>query len=145
MAEKFAIYAGEPMASALAGYESERSGRINRICADWRDLISAAVPTLTEAQWCAVIDATNGTMIDDDMTMRHLWAEVADAREICEKWGIDQAATVAALRALTWAELVALRETVRRYWLSVEAGAQSHGDALRQAGARIGGSNAATA
>lgn len=131
------------MASALAGYEKERSARINQVCADWRDLIAASVPVLTEAQWCAVIDAINGTMIDDDTTMRHLWAEVADAREICEKWSIDQASIVAALRALTWAELVALRETVRRYWLSVEAGAQSHGEALRQAGARIGVSDAA--
>lgn len=137
MAEKFAIYAGEPMAAALAGYETERSARINQICADWRALIAEHVPTLTEAQWCAIIDATNGTMTDDDMTMRHIWADLSDAREMCEKWGIDQAATVATLRAMTWPQLIALRETMRRYWHAIESDTSSHLDALKKAGAKI--------
>lgn len=138
MAEKFAIYAGEPMASALVGYETERSARINQICADWRDFVGASVPTLSEAQWCAIVDACNGTMIDDEHTWRMMWAEIADAREICEKWGIDQAATVHALRAMTWPQLLAIRETVRGYWLAV-AGSEptSHRAALEAAGAKI--------
>jgi len=138
MAEKFAIYAGEPMASALAGYETERSARINQVCAEWRDLIAAGVPTLTEAQWCAIIDACNGTMIDDEHTWRMVWAEIDDAREICEKWGIDKASTVAALRAMTWPQLLAMRETIRRYWLAIDtAQPTSHAEALQAAGARI--------
>ena len=137
MAEKFAIYAGEPMASALVGYETERSARINQICADWRDFVSASVPTLTEAQWCALIDATNGTMLDDEHTLRMVWAEIADAREICEKWQADQAATIDALRAMTWPELMALRETIRRYWSAIEAQPTSHRAALEAAGAKI--------
>jgi hypothetical protein len=139
MAEKFAIYAGEPMASVLAGYDTERSARINQVCAEWRDLIQAAAPdTLTEAQWCAIVDACNGTMIDDEHTWRMMWAELACAPETCEKWGIDQAATVETLRAMTWPQLLAIRETVRGYWVAV-AGADptSHRAALEAAGAKI--------
>ena len=136
MAEKFAIYAGEPMASALAGYETERSSRINQICDDWRALIGAAVPALPDPLWLALIDICNGTMIDDERTMRTIWASVEDAPDVCEKWGVDHAAAVAAVRRLTWPELIAVREVVRRYWLAASAGAESHVDALRTAGAK---------
>lgn len=144
MTEKFSVYAGEPLASVLAGYETERSARVNQVCADWRELISAAVPKMSVAQWLAVIDCLNGTMIDDDATMRHAWAEVSDSTEICEKWEVDQAGLVATLRAMKWPELMAVRETIRRYWLVLaSAEVMSNAEALRLAGAGLSDAAAA--
>jgi hypothetical protein len=163
MAEKISIYAGGPIATALVGYETERSVRINRICADWQNLIAASVPTLTEAQWYALIIASSG------MAMHRLWGDEAAATEICENLEeIEQMANVAGLRAMTLPQLIALRETMRRYWLAIEAEPTSLLEvrcwvksrnernlaieaeptslleALKKAGAHIEGGNAAT-
>lgn len=137
MAEKFSIYAGEPMATALAGYDDSRSGRINQVCADWLLMVRDQAPELTESEWCAVADALNGLYMrdSDEATYRFAWAEIADAPELGPKWGIDQPALAAKLRALGTSQLVALAEIVRRFWADPNAAAPA--ELLRLAGARF--------
>jgi len=139
MAEKFAIYAGEPMAAALAGHEDQRSGRINQICADYRAILRDHMPTMTRAEWCAIMDATNGLAIpteDADATRRFLWAEVSDSPELAQKWGIDAAALAMRLRSMSTVELVAVCEAGRTFWLNNHL---HRDEALAISGARIQG------
>lgn len=135
MAEKFAIYAGEPLALALAGYESSRSARVNQVAAEWLAMVADLCPALTEDEWMATIDALLSTWIDDEMTLKYAWADIDETEGLGEKWGIDQAALVARIKALPQPALMALREVLRRYRLA--DGGHAPAQALRQAGARI--------
>lgn len=137
MAEKFAIYAGEPMAAVLAGHEDARSQRINQVCADYRAILADHMPAMTRGEWCAIMDATNGLAIpteDAANTRRYLWAKVADAPELAEKWGIDSAALVQRLRSMTTVELVAACEASRAFWQHPD---RNTDEALQLAGVRI--------
>lgn len=135
MAEKFSIYAGEPMAIILAGHEENRSARINQVCRDFLTSVADVVPEMAQAEWSAVVDATNGMFGADRDTYRFMWAEVADFDGLGEKWGIDQQALAARIRGLSIPELIAVAEVSRRFWAlsSPDPAAQ----ALRAAGARI--------
>lgn len=135
MAEKFTIYAGEPLAGVLQGHEHQRSARVNQVCADYLALVADLCPALTQGQWLAVADALNSTMVDDDRTLRLAWASVADTEGLGEKWGIDAAALVERLRALTHPELIALREVLGRWWDLL--GGHDAVQALQLAGAKI--------
>lgn len=136
MAEKYSIYAGEPMAAVLAAHDDVRSGRINQVCADYIDICRDHMPTLTRAEWCAVMDATNGLHIaqSDSATRRFLWAEVADFAGLGEKWGINQEALAQSLRAMSTANLVAVVEASRVFWLHADRGSD---EGLKLAGVRI--------
>lgn len=136
MAEKFSIYAGEPMAAVLAGYDEQRSGRINQVCADYIDLVRDAMPTLTRAEWCAVMDATNGLFImpGEASGRRFIWAEIADFEGLGEKWGIDQVALYSRVREMSQAQLVALCEASRTFWMFPE---RDTNEALKLSGVRI--------
>lgn len=136
MAEKFAIYAGEPMAAVLAGHGDQRSGRINQVCADYIEVCREAMPTMTRAEWCAVMDATNGLFImpGEASGRRFVWAEIADCEGLGEKWGIDQAALTQRVRDMTQAELIALCEASRCFWVHHD---RDTDEALRLAGVRI--------
>ena len=135
MAEKFAIYFGEPLANATAGYEgSSRSARVNRIAHEWLALIADNVPQLTENEWQAVMASTASAAIADDNTLRLLWASVADSPAECGQFGVDADALATKIRILTLAQRYALRETLERAWLALDAGDDMHA-ALRQAGA----------
>lgn len=142
MAERFTLYAGEPVATVLAGYESNRSGRINQVCADYHAMIADAAPVLSPSQWCGIVDALNGTLIDD-ITLRHLWAEIADsaADGLGEKWGVDINALAQTVRCYSLTQLIALREIVRRYWAAVSESAEALDpvELLAQCGARFTG------
>jgi len=137
MAEKFAIYAGEPLARVLAGHEHERSARVNQIAADWLAMTNGQAPALTVACWQALLDALNSTALTDQATLRLCWAAVADADGLGDKWGIDQAALAERLRGLSLPQLIALREVLDGAWNLM--GGHELLDALRLAGARIGG------
>ena len=136
MAEKFAIYAGEPLALVLQGYEHARSARVNTVAAEWLAMVADLAPTLTEPQWMAVLDALNGTALNDDAALRHAWAEVQESEGLGEKWAIDQAALTAVIKALDRLRLFALREIVARYWEL--AGGHTPAIALKLAGAKVG-------
>lgn len=140
MAERFTIYAGEPVAGILAGYESNRSGRINQVAADYRSIIREETPTFSPAEWQAIADVLNGTFVADEASLRLVWASIADSGEdgIGEKWGIDIDALAQRVRRLSLAQLIALREVVARFWASID-GSTDNVALLRQCGARMSG------
>lgn len=138
MAAKLSIYAGEPLATVLAGYDDQRSGRVNQVCADYLLLIPELAPEMSRDEWCAVCDALNGLFIPDGDhgTYRFIWAEVADCEGLGEKWAIDQAALAARLRAMSVGQLIAAAEVSRRFWVDPS---RPPDQALAEAGARITG------
>lgn len=111
------IYVPEEIQRLLGG--DTGSGRINGIVARYGRIVAEAQPALTTSQWLAVLDACNGlALLDDagtDMTA-YLWAEIADATGLAERWGIDQAQLVATVRALPYVSRVAIAEAARAFW-----------------------------
>lgn len=122
MAEKFTVYFGQPLANATAGYEDQRSARINRIAHEWLALVADNVPQLTANEWQAMMASTTSAAIADDNTLRLLWASVADAAAECQQFAVDAEALSAKLRKLTLAQRYALRETLERFWVCLDEG-----------------------
>lgn len=120
MAERFTLYAGEPVATVLVGYENNRSGRINQVCSAYTALIADATPALTSSQWCAIVDVLNGTVLDDSM-LRFIWAEIMDSESdgLGQKWDVDMKSLAEEIRGFTTAQLIALREIIFRFWNAV--------------------------
>lgn len=139
MAERFTIYAGEPVAAILAGFEDNRSGRINQVADSYRMLIEEAVPVLTEAEWSATLDALNGSWLQDETHLRLMWASIADSAPdgLADKWGVDLDALAGKVRGMSIAQLLALREIVWRFWNSVDGSDKPVGDLLRDCGAKF--------
>lgn len=136
---KLSIYAGPPIQALLAGFEDNRSGRLNTVAERYTAIMAAHTPALTELEWCAVCDALNGHYMDAGdglLGVRYAWASVADCEGLGEKWGIDQAALVERLRALDVAGSVALAEVVQRFWRHSDLPRR---EAFALAGARISG------
>ncbi|MFT3758418.1 DUF2116 family Zn-ribbon domain-containing protein [Thauera sp.] len=131
MAEKYTIYAGPPLTAAFVGFEQQRSGRVNQIAADWLEMVAALAPKLTLTQWSAVLDIFSDGRLDDDAALKYAWAEI-DGHENDGKWGNDMPLLVERIRALSHAELLAMREIVRRFWSLV--GGHDRIDAMRLAG-----------
>lgn len=134
MAEKFPIYFGEPLANATAGYEQSRSARLNQIAHEWLQIMAGNIPSLSLAEWQALMDCTSSAAIADDNTLKLLWAAVADSGAQCDRFGVESAALAAKLRTLTPVQRYALREALERAWLACEAGEDAQA-ALRLAGA----------
>jgi len=137
MAEKFPIYFGEPLATATAGYESQRSARINRVAHEWLQMIADNVPQLPASEWQALMAATTSAAIADDATLKLLWASVADAAVECQQFEVDADALAAKLRKMTATQRYALREMLERAWAAVEAGEDPQA-CLQKAGALKG-------
>ena len=53
-----------------------------------------------------------------DLTIRNLWAELADRPDLGTKWSIDIETLSTTLRDLPYAALVALWDAVERFWAS---------------------------
>jgi len=138
MAERFTIYAGEPIAGILAGYEDNRSGRINQVAADFLLLIPELAPEFSAAEWQAITDVLNGSFVDDETGLKLIWASVADSAEdgIGEKWGVDVEALAQRIRALKLPQLIAIREVVARFWTSID-GSVGNIELLRRCGAKV--------
>lgn len=111
------IYVPEEIQRLLGG--DTGSARINGIVARYGRIVAEAQPALTTSQWLAVLDASNGlALLDDagtDMTA-YLWAEIADATGLAERWGVDQDALVRHVRAMPYVSRVAIAEAARAFW-----------------------------
>ncbi|MCD9005208.1 hypothetical protein LDO31_02965 [Luteimonas sp. XNQY3] len=144
MAERFTIYAGEPIATVLAGYEDNRSGRLNQVAADYTQMIVSLVPQFTAQQWQALADVLGDGALRDERGLRFAWASVADSKAdgIGEKWGIDVNALAAVVRQLKLPQLIALREVLARYRNSEDGSHENPGDLLRACGADVTASGA---
>lgn len=134
MGERITIYAGPPLARAIEATldDDNRSGRVNNVAERYLDIVEAVRPRFTRDEWCAVCDALNGVWLNDSVSARLVWANVADTPELGEKWSIDQPALTSRLRALDAAGNWAVIETVQRFWARAHLDTD---DALRAAGA----------
>jgi len=131
MAERFMIYAAEPIASALMGYEQNRSGRLNQIADAYRDLIADNMPAFSVADWRALLAVLEHANLSDMQSLRLAWAVLADnaaAAHLAER-----------VRGFTDSQLMALRELHWRWQNALDTNAAPF-DAeqrLRDLGARI--------
>lgn len=137
MAERLTIYAGEPLASVLAGWEDNRSGRVNAIADAYREFVDHLVPVLDIKEWCALADVANGFATYEITQLRVFWASVADSGPdgLAEKWGVDLDALAAKVRALPMPQLLAMREVLDRFW-NADPGSHTTESLLRACGAR---------
>lgn len=125
MGEKFSIYAGPPIAAALAclgeDYAENRSGRLNTVAERYLAMVADELARLdlSHSEWCAIMDANNGVEQytgDAGVNAVMLWANVHDTRELGVKWKIDQAELVRKLQQLPKSTLTAILEVCDRFW-----------------------------
>lgn len=106
-------------------------GLLNRALAEWRSQLS-------DAEYALILDATNGTMFADTISLGMLWAEIEDAIELDgldRKWSVDGAALVAKLQAGGMIGQTALVDASERWWRRVAAGEQPAYSELLASGA----------
>jgi hypothetical protein len=134
MPKRISVYAGKPIEDVLLGYDDNRSGRLNQVAESYLEMVKCLTPEMTEPEWSAVVDALNGYWMDEALALRYAWAEIADTKGLGKKWGVDQEALSGRIRSLTDAELIALREVIKRLWRHSDLTGPA---ALQAAGARI--------
>ena len=120
MAKRATIYISDPAEAVLGGRHDSLSGRINSIIIRYGEMTRRHSPALTRGEWAAIFDTLNGTWLAAEVgeidPARYLWAEIADNPGVGEKWGVDQSALVSTLRALSYAESIAVAEAAQRFW-----------------------------
>lgn len=72
-------------------------------------------PDLTVSEWCALFDVLNGVFFDEH-SIEGVYAEIEDAEDIGEKWGIDKDALARKLRDMTFAQKAAIAEYSIQFW-----------------------------
>jgi len=97
-------------------------------------LLAAERKTLdfTEAELSAILDACNGVFWEP-WSIDLIWAQVAEAEGLTDKWEIDRELLIGRLRRLTPGQKFALVDAIERYWGGVE-GDVSTADGLRRVG-----------
>jgi hypothetical protein len=121
MARRTSLYLSEPLEAILAGRQDQDSlsGRLTTVAERYAAIVSAHRPQLSEAEWNACRDALNGVWLRDVLSVRAIWAEIADADRIDglgDKWSIDGQALAARIRDMPLAAQVALVEAVETWW-----------------------------
>lgn len=134
--DRFTVYVGEPLAAAMVGFESARSARVNLVADAYRAFVEDNTPALPVTEWCAVVDAANGYVMNDMAALGLLWATISDSAEdgVGEKWGVDVESLAQRVRRMRASELLALREIIARF---NNATGESYEAKLRHAGARF--------
>ena len=118
MAKRTTIYLTDRAEAVLAGGDS-LSGSINRLADRYYEIMRRSRIDLTPAELDAVRDALNGWLAEPAATIAGGPAlEIEDALPdgLTDKWSIDGPALVAKMRALTYAQEVALVDAVEQYW-----------------------------
>lgn len=121
MARRTTIYLTDRAEAVLGGGPS-LSGTINRLADRHYEMMRRSRIDLTPAELDAVRDACNGWLAEPAATIAGGPAlEVQDALDdgLAEKHGIDGPALVAKLRGLSYAQEVALVDSVEQYWRTV--------------------------
>lgn len=119
------------------------SGRITETALRLRALLDDAMPTLTEAQWCAVVDALNGYYLIAEHVdaaadpVRTAYANIEDFEGLGDKWNVDAAALARQVQAMSYPQQAALCDVVRRFWKHPKLNELDAADLLRACGARI--------
>jgi hypothetical protein len=82
-------------------------------------LVEALLPALSENEWPVLYHALD-EMDNAAPAAAFWWAIVSDRRDVAERCRIDRD-TLAKLRALTPAQLIAAEEMMDRHWARLEA------------------------
>jgi hypothetical protein len=135
---KRSIYVGAPIAQLLELMGDDNvSGILNTAVSRYLAMVDASQPIFAEAEWLAVCDVLNGTLVDDKMWIRHsgmlMAQEMQDSAPdgVYEKWGIDGPALCKKLAALPLVQSLAVLHVVTAFWTHTDLQA---GDALALAG-----------
>lgn len=110
-----------PDAHAVIGEGTGLSARINTVALRYGEVVTRCRPAFTQAQWSAIFDALNGTILEPD-TIAALWMDVRGFEGLGDKWNIDQDALTNELRSMDYGQLVAVAEAVERFWDATSAG-----------------------
>ena len=90
---------------------------------------------LSDNECALILDAFNGTLFLDPISIRYAWHEVADAVEmdrLDRKWAVDGKALVEKLQNLSFGHLIALIDSAEIWWNRVGSGEQpKHGEMLK--------------
>lgn len=90
--------------------------RHNAVCERYLLICVRVRPALSRGEWLAIFDTMNGTVLDTT-TIANLAADIEDsAPEQIAQWGVSQQDLARRLRALAIPELVAIAETIERWW-----------------------------
>lgn len=117
------IYCGPPIQDLLAAvgddaFSQTLNGSVERYLA----VCKAHRPALSRAEWMALCDVFNGTILDANAIKfagRFLALEMEDGIRLDgldQKWGIDSTALLAKLQPLTLAETCAVVHVVEVFW-----------------------------
>lgn len=99
-------------------------------------ILERSRPAFAENEAMLIADALNGIILEPQ-TVQLLWANVDDAIQmdhLDQKWHVDGAALVARLRALSYAEVVALADAVSLAWNAPEYHIANMEERLRKVG-----------
>lgn len=125
--KKYSFDAPEHVIAAI-DYRGEADGT-NRASAIWRtlarylELVNRSKAELakqfSDTECALIIDATNGTMLNDTMSIQLLPYGVADAIEIDgldSKWNVDGQALMEKLNATSYADRMAIADAIIIWW-----------------------------
>ena len=138
--EKYSISLMPNVAAAVALRGGERSTTLNRSLDRYFEILNAARRRLAvlfdDQEMGLILDVLNGTLFAEPFSIQLVEHEIADAlgEGYAEKWKVDGPELVAKLRGLSYAESVALVDTVERWWNRVGAGESrlKPGEALKK-------------
>lgn len=120
----------------IIGSPDSLSGRINSIIGRYEKVTTDSMPPFTVQEWCAICDANNGTIVDDQpQSVSYMWANIADSPELDEKWGVDRMALAEKVRDLSFAEQCSIAEVVRAFWSNDWSQAKDYADVFQTIGA----------
>lgn len=142
MAKRTSVYISATAERIIGEAPDSLSGRLNTIVARYGGILAEDCPGLAMAEWSALCDVLNGTWLLAESgggmdPARYIWADLLDAEGVGEKLAIDARNLAERIRAMRYAEQVAICEIVTRFWRHPRLNELSTPDLLRDCGAHI--------
>lgn len=143
MSRRATIHLSTPAENVIGEVEN-LSGRLNNIIIRYGGIVSAETPTLALAEWQMICDMLNSTIIDTDHRdtdpARFLWSDIAESGKLdglAEKWEINTESLSQRVRAMSYAQTVAILEVVAKFWRSPKLNDMEMTNLLNECGAKI--------
>jgi len=141
MSSRKTIYLTDEAEAALQPLDEgdSLSGRINTTLVRYAKIWPATCPALTVNEWCAIVDANNGTVLDaaGDDPARHAWMNVVDSEELDEKWDINRLDLGRSMKSMSYVEQCAVIEITRLFWMTKAKEDETHREIFARIGARL--------